>query len=96
MFSDFWDGFLKIGVAVLCLIVLAAIIYPSYMSVQSDGQITYCYTSYMSPTGMPPVIQLHGFRPWRPDRHIATFSTLDEAVKAAEAMHCTVAAKNER
>jgi hypothetical protein len=75
------------------LLVLATPIFLVYKSISATGEIEYCYTQYFSPPGMNPQYTLRGFRPWREDRHIAAFQSLEDALAAAEKMHCRIGTK---
>lgn len=73
------------------LVVLLLMLFGSYvvvMSARSNGETDYCYVNYRSPPDMPPIFELVGHRPWREDRYIAKFQTMDETVKAADVIHC--------
>lgn len=86
------DLFFRILTWVLGLVVLLLVLFASVViaeSVKSDGTITYCY---IEPNVAPelPIYNLYGYRPWRPDRRIASFKTLDEAIDFSSKMQCSV------
>jgi len=57
-------------------------------SVRSNGVIDYCYVEMWSPPQMAPQYQLWGHRPWRNDRNIGVYMTIEEAKSKADAMGC--------
>jgi hypothetical protein len=62
--------------------------YSLVMSMRADGRVTYCYLSYVSPSQMPPMWELRGFREWREDSHIGVYPSNDQAVSAAKLISC--------
>ena len=64
--------------------------YCCWRAAAADGQVTYCYTEYWSPSEMPPMIRLFGFRPWRSDRRIGNYKDLVEATEAAKLIGCKI------
>lgn len=79
-----WAGVLALVIAVVVSC------YCIYRAVAADGQVTYCYTEYWSPSEMPPMIRLFGFRPWRQDRRIGNYKDLNEATEAAKLIGCQI------
>ena len=82
-------------------IVLAAIaalaglgIVAVAMSARSNGNIDYCYVEMLSPQGMAPQYQLYGHRPWRVDRAMGVYPTLEEAKDKADVVTCKVSSSN--
>lgn len=59
-------------------------------SARSDGETTYCYVSYTAANNGPPAHQLYAYRPWRPDRLISNFSSLEEATTASTLLGCKI------
>ena len=57
-------------------------------SVRANGNIDYCYVEMLSPQGMAPQYQLHGHRPWREDRSMGVYPTIDEAKQKADTLGC--------
>ena len=57
-------------------------------SVKSNGVVDYCYVQMLSPTGMAPQYQLYGHRPWREDRPMGVYPTIEEAKAKADTMGC--------
>ncbi len=85
--------FEKFAFGALSLVVLFFVSLGGYAivkAVSAEGTITYCYTEYWSPSEMPPMVRLHGFRPWRPDRFIGNYKNLDDAVHDAELIGCKI------
>lgn len=74
------------GVIVSILIIFG--LYAIVASARSNGEIDYCYVEMWSPPNMSPQYQLHGHRPWRQDRILGNYSTMDIAIKEAELMQC--------
>lgn len=79
------------------LVILAGLIgivlvlfglYAIGASARSNGEIDYCYVEMWSPPNMSPQYQLHGHRPWRQDRILGNYPTMDVAIKEAELMQC--------
>ena len=77
---------------IVVLVVLAFLgligAYCAIRSISTDGQITYCYVRVYSPNGLIPSYTLEGFIPWRTDKQIGIFATLDDALAGANKMHC--------
>jgi hypothetical protein len=75
-----------VGILILLFILggMAAI----FKSASADGKIDYCYTSVISPTDMAPQYRLHGHRPWREDRSLGIYPTLNDAALAAQKYQC--------
>lgn len=62
-------------------------------SARANGETDYCYTQWYSPNDLPPVVRLYSHRPWRNDEVISMFPKLDEAIRAAESLHCPLQKK---
>lgn len=77
---------LVVAVLGLALITLAG--WAVVGSIQSNGRVDYCYVEMWSPPQMAPQYQLWGHRPWRNDRNIGVYMTLEEAKAKADAMSC--------
>lgn len=59
-----------------------------YGSVRSNGEADYCYVEMWSPGSMSPQYQLHAHRPWRVDRILGNYPTLDAAAAEAATINC--------
>jgi hypothetical protein len=57
-------------------------------SILSNGTTDYCYVEMYSPSPMAPQYSLQGHRPWRTDRNMGVFVTLEEAKAKADALGC--------
>lgn len=79
-----WAGVLL----AISLVIVSA--YAIYRVAQADGKVTYCYAEYWSPSEMPPMIRLFGYRPWREDRKIGNYKDLAEATEAAQMVGCKI------
>lgn len=73
--------------------ILALITVTVVFAIRANGETDYCWVNYYSPQGMPAIYELHGHRPWNPDREIAKFNNIDEAVKAATTIQCPLQRK---
>lgn len=60
------------------------------MKLTVGGEIDYCYTEMWSPGQMAPQFQLFGHRPWRTDRMMGVFATVEEVRSKAEALNCSM------
>lgn len=76
--------------ALLGLTAFAVGVYVLFHVIDADGRVTFCYTRYVSPADLPPVYQLFGHREWRSDTLMATKTTYEEIVYAAEIHHCAL------
>lgn len=78
------------GISALALIfgVLGLVGWATYGSIKSNGETDYCYVEMWSPGQMAPQYQLHAHRPWRVDRMIGNFGSLEEATSKATAINC--------
>lgn len=75
----------------LVICCLLAVLFAGYICVgcvRSNGAIDYCYVEMLSPNAMIPQFQLRGHRPWRVDRQIGVYLTLEEAKQKADLMSC--------
>ncbi len=75
--------FFLAGVAVIGFLSWATI-----GSVKSNGVIDYCYVQMWSPSQMAPQYALYGHRPWREDRQMGVYPTIEEAKQKADSMGC--------
>lgn len=76
------------AVVVSGLLVLGAISLGC--TIKASGMIDYCYIQLVSPTEMAPQYKLVGHVPWRNDRSMGVYPTLDEAKSKADALSCPV------
>lgn len=67
--------------------------YATIKSISSNGEVDYCYVEMWSPDRMAPQFQLFGHRPWRQDRMIGVYPTIDEAKSRADLLGCRVGTK---
>lgn len=85
------------GLYTLLLIVLLPLvslgIYATYKTTFASGETEYCYIEFVSPEGMPPFVRLHSFRPWRMDRIIGIYKSVDDASADANKLGCKVGKK---
>jgi len=70
------------------LSVLALVGWATVGSIRSNGNIDYCYVEMLSPMGMAPQYQLHGHRPWRTDRPMGVYPSLEEAKAKSDVLGC--------
>lgn len=70
------------------LAVLGFVGYAIVGSIRSNGETDYCYTEMWSPGQMAPQHQLYGHRPWRTDRMLGVYSTVEEARAKADVLGC--------
>lgn len=71
--------------------IAAFLLFMAYAGVQSaraNGNIDYCYVEMLSPQGMAPQYQLYGHRPWRADRAMGVYPTLEVAKNMADTVGC--------
>lgn len=71
----------------LGLSILASAGTVIYKSLSADGKVTYCYVESTRYEGVL-VYHLYGFRPWRPDRSIGTYSSLNDVNSAVQLVQC--------
>jgi hypothetical protein len=62
--------------------------YSLLQSIRSNGDTDYCYIEMWSPPQMAPQYQLWAHRPWRQDRNLGVYPSVDEAAKASTALGC--------
>jgi len=77
-----------IGIGILLLIV-GVLVFAGWAivgSVRSNGETDYCYIEMLSPPQMAPQWMLKAHRPWRDDRQIGVFLTLEEAMALCRLM----------
>lgn len=73
-----------VGIVVFCLF---ATVISNSMS--ADGKIKYCYLENNVGSGVQ-LWNLIGYREWRMDRRIGTFTSFEDAVKAANELSCKI------
>ncbi len=86
------DHFISGAIALLVIAALGLSGYAIVGAVRSNGETDYCYTECLSLNGLPPAYQLWAHRPWRQDRLIGTFPSIEGASKSASDMVCPVGA----
>lgn len=88
--KDFIDEVGLLGITFYSIIILSFLAagIMTFKSIASDGKIQYCYIEYYSPSGIQPVYKLHGFVPWRNDRDLGAYESLNQAKDAAEKIQC--------
>lgn len=93
---DPMNAFLNL-IAVIAALVIVGLVglcgWSIYGSVKSNGEIDYCFIEMWSPGGMSPQYQLFGHRPWRSDRLIANYTSIEEAKAKADTIGCKVNAR---
>lgn len=67
--------------------------FATISSVRSNGEADYCYVEMWSPGQMAPQFQLYAHRPWRSDRMLGVWPTVDEARTKAELVNCPMGAR---
>ncbi len=87
------ENLIKAGVVLVVLPVLGLAGYAIYESIRSNGEIDYCYVEMWSPGQMAPQHQLYGHRPWRNDRMLGVYSTVEEARSKADVISCPVGSR---
>lgn len=70
----------------LAVIILAG--YAVVESIRSNGETDYCYVEMWSPPQMAPQWMLQAHRPWRTDRQIGIYPTLEDAKAKSDSMGC--------
>jgi hypothetical protein len=70
----------------VCLTGLAG--YAIVSAVRSNGEVDYCYTEMWSPPQMAPQFQLYAHRPWRADRMLGVFQTIEEVKVKSDILNC--------
>jgi len=78
-----WSILLACSLSVLALVGWAIV-----GSIRSNGNIDYCYVQMLSPVGMAPQYQLIGHRPWREDRSMGVYPSLEEAKSKSDTLSC--------
>ena len=79
----FW-GTLMVVVSLLIALGTVSTVY----SVRSNGNVDYCYVEMRSPEGMAPQYQLYAHRPWRSDRSLGIYPTLEDAKAKTDLVGC--------
>lgn len=86
------DNFLKKVLIIIPTFVAVLFVglafYAILQSIKSNGETDYCYIQMWSPPQMAPQYQLWAHRPWREDRNLGVYSSVDEATKATIAIGC--------
>jgi hypothetical protein len=77
-----------IVVLALGLAIIGFLSWAVVGSVKSNGVIDYCYVQMWSPSQMAPQYALYGHRPWREDRQMGVYPTIEEAKAKADSMGC--------
>jgi hypothetical protein len=72
----------------VCVIVLLGVSYVVVEAACSNGNVDYCYVEMYSPVSLAPQYRLSGHRPWRADRVMGAFPTLEEAKAKADVIGC--------
>lgn len=82
------DGEDVFGAVIIAAVigVIALIGGATYGAIKSNGETDYCYVEMISPTGMAPQFQLEAHRPWRADRVLGAYPTIDEAKAKADGL----------
>ena len=77
-------------VTVIAGIILAflGVGYIGYQTLAASGDVDFCYVVSVQTSGPVQYAHLIGHRSWREDKVIATSATFDDAVAAAEKVHC--------
>ena len=74
----------------ICLTTLAGFVLLE--TIRSNGETDYCYVEMWSPPQMSPQMSpqwmLKAHRPWREDRDLGVYGSIDEASAHAETVHC--------
>jgi hypothetical protein len=78
----------SVVIVMLAVVLIAFGATATVGSIRSNGVIDYCYVEMWSPPQMAPQYQLWGHRPWRNDRNIGVYLTIEEAKSKADAMGC--------
>jgi len=83
------------GITVLLLIIMLILFggWTAVSSARSNGEIDYCFVEMWSPPQMSPQYQLWGHRPWRTDRNIGVYLTIEEAKSKADILGCKLNSK---
>lgn len=79
--------------SVVMVAVVGFVGYVAVESIRSNGETDYCYVEMWSPPQMSPQWMLKAHRPWREDRQIGIYPTLDEAQTKAATMGCKLNSK---
>lgn len=88
-FSVILENLVKLLLVLLAAAALAGLGALLFKAVTASGEISYCYVYVESMhSGLPPAYKVTGFRPWRQDRHIATFASIQEAADVAAKIGC--------
>jgi hypothetical protein len=74
----------------LAVIVLG---YMAYKTVESNGETDYCYVEMWSPPQMAPQWMLSAHRPWRVDRQIGVYPSLEDAKSKSDSLGCKLGSK---
>ena len=82
------EKFLKCLVATIAVCIVALCLTSTVMAIRSNGETDYCYVEMWSPSQMAPQFELVGHRPWRSDRMIGVYPTVEDAKARADTLGC--------
>lgn len=80
-------------IALVILGIVGSIGYVTFAVIHSNGETDYCYTEMWSPTQMAPQFLLQAHRPWRQDRMLGAYPSLEEAKAKADLLGCRLNVK---
>ncbi len=75
---------------VACFLFLGYVVEES---IRSNGETDYCFIHMYSPPDMAPQWMLRAHRPWREDRSLGAYSSMEEAKSKADTMGCKLNAR---
>jgi len=81
------------AIVVACSAVFSLAVWTVVGSIRSNGETDYCYIEMWSPPQMAPQWLLKGHRPWRMDRDVGIYASVDDAKAKADLLSCKLGAK---
>ncbi len=93
-YEFFWETIIKClqVLSFVAVLFLSSLIgYGLYGRVTSSGRIEFCFVETYSSVSCPGVqYALKGFRNFRSDASLGTYSDIEKATKAAELINCQI------
>ena len=86
-----FEPFKALGLAAATVAGIGASVFVGTAIVQatrSNGEVDYCYVEMTAPPMMAPQYQLFGHRPWREDRPMGVYPTLEDVKAKADLISC--------
>ncbi len=83
------EDFVGFCFMVMVVLIMTTGVVMLVMCLTASGKADYCYMEHRAYV-QPDTIALKGHRPWREDREIDTFPTIEAAASAAAKIGCEI------